>query len=133
MGRKRNGRGAASRTSPKRLQALEKQRQALQLRIAGANFDEIAESLGYANRGGAHKAIMTAIENTLREPVAHVRDLELKRLDRYMDGSLEGRLSGRPAGDHRLLANHEASVRLRGPGCTQGHMPFGRFLSEVNR
>src|SRR5262245_27392556 len=82
MGRKRNGRGAASRTSPQRLQALEKQRQALQLRIAGANFDEIAETLGYANRGGAHKAIMTAIESTLREPAAQVRELELKRLDR---------------------------------------------------
>src|ERR1700736_4114313 len=80
--RKRPPRGAASPTSPRRLRALENQRQALGLRMAGASFDEIAESLGYANRAGAHKAVMTAIEGTLREPAAQVRELELKRLDR---------------------------------------------------
>jgi hypothetical protein len=75
-------RGAASPTSARRLEALEKQRQALALRMAGASFDEIAESLGYADRGGAHKAVMAAIESTLPEPALQVRELELKRLDR---------------------------------------------------
>jgi hypothetical protein len=80
--RTRPPRGAASPTSARRLAALDKQRQALALRMAGASFDEIAESLGYADRGGAHKAVMAAIESTLPEPAAKVRELELKRLDR---------------------------------------------------
>jgi hypothetical protein len=50
--------------------------------MAGASFDEIAESLGYADRGGAFKAVMTALNSTLLEPAAEVRELELKRLDR---------------------------------------------------
>jgi hypothetical protein len=50
--------------------------------MAGASYDDIAESLGYASRAGAHKAVMTAIASTLTEPAAQVRELELKRLDR---------------------------------------------------
>jgi hypothetical protein len=80
--RTRTPRGAASPTSSRRLEALGKQRQALAMRIAGASFDEIADALGYADRGGAHKAIMAAIERTLPESAAQVRKLELKRLDR---------------------------------------------------
>ena len=80
--RTRTPRGAASPTSARRLEALNKQRQALALRMAGASFDEIAESLGYADRGGAHKAVMAGLQSTLPEPAAQVRELELKRLDR---------------------------------------------------
>src|SRR5712664_2138464 len=94
MGRKQKARGAASRTSPQRLKALDKQRQAMQLRIAGASFDEIAESLGYANRGGAHKAIMAGIESTLREPAEGVRELELKRLDRLLMAAWKAATAG---------------------------------------
>lgn len=87
-------RGAASPTSPLRLKALERQRQALALRMAGASFDEIAESLGYADRGGAHKAIMAAIESTLREPAEGVRELELKRLDRLLMAAWKAATAG---------------------------------------
>jgi hypothetical protein len=52
------------------------------MRIAGASFDDIANALGYADRAGAHKAVMAALEKTLTEPAAQVRELELKRLDR---------------------------------------------------
>jgi hypothetical protein len=92
----RTPRGAASPTSPQRLKALDKQRQALALRMAGASFDEIAESLGYADRGGAFKAVMAALQSTLPEPAAQVRELELKRLDRLWlavwDGATKGDL-----------------------------------------
>jgi hypothetical protein len=50
--------------------------------MAGASYDDIADALGYAARGGAHKAVMAAIDSTLPEPAAKVRELELKRLDR---------------------------------------------------
>jgi hypothetical protein len=54
----------------------------LELRKAGASFDVIAQELGYANKAGAHKAVMAALDATLREPAAAVRTLELERLDR---------------------------------------------------
>ena len=92
--RTRTPRGAASPTSPQRLKALDKQRQALALRMAGASFDEIAESLGYADRGGAHKAVMAALQSTLPEPAAQVRELELKRLDRLWLGVWDAATKG---------------------------------------
>jgi hypothetical protein len=49
--------------------------------MAGNGFDDIAKTLEYADRSGAHKAVMTAIENTLSEPAEAVRQLELKRLN----------------------------------------------------
>jgi hypothetical protein len=94
--KKRPPRGAASPTSPRRLQALEKQRQAVTMRIAGASFDDIAEALGYASRAGAHKAIMTAIQSTLPEPVEAVRQLELNRLDRLWLAVWPAALQGNP-------------------------------------
>src|ERR1700687_496178 len=92
--RTRTPRGAAPPTSPQRLKALDKQRQALALRMAGASFDEIAESLGYADRGGAHKAVMAAIESTLPEPALQVRELELKRLDRLLMAAWKAATAG---------------------------------------
>jgi hypothetical protein len=62
--------------------------------MAGASFEDIAESLGYANRAGAHKAVMTAIESTLPVPAAQVRELELKRLDRLWLGVWDAATKG---------------------------------------
>jgi hypothetical protein len=74
--------GRNSPTSPRRLNAAEKRRQALELRKAGARFDRIAQDLGYASKGAAYNAVMTALKESLREPAAEVRKLELERLDR---------------------------------------------------
>jgi hypothetical protein len=62
--------------------------------MAGASFDEIAESLDYADRGGAHKAVMAGLQSTLPEPAAQVRELELKRLDRLWLGVWDAATKG---------------------------------------
>jgi len=68
-------------TSPKALNAAEKQAQALELRKAGMTFQDIADKLGYADHKGAHKAVMTALRKTIQEPADELRKLELERLD----------------------------------------------------
>ncbi len=68
--------------SEHRIDAAEKQRRALELRKAGVSFEKIAEQVGYASRSGAHKAVLTALRNTLREPADELRTMELERLDR---------------------------------------------------
>jgi hypothetical protein len=68
--------------SPRRLSVADKRRKALELRKAGASFDSIAQELGFANKGGAYKAVMAALDSTVREPANEVRKLELERLDR---------------------------------------------------
>jgi hypothetical protein len=68
--------------SPRRLNVADKRRKALELRKAGASFESIAQELGFANKGGAYKAVRAALDHTAREPVNQVRKLELERLDR---------------------------------------------------
>ncbi len=65
----------------KELDALERQRQALELRKAGVPYAKIAEALGYAHASGAHKAVASALKKTLQEPADDLRKLELERLD----------------------------------------------------
>lgn len=70
-------------TSKRMVEARERQAQAIQLRIAGANLTQIAQRLGYKNPSGAHQAIMAALRDMLPEQDrADARRLELAKLDR---------------------------------------------------
>lgn len=70
-----------SKTSPRRLAAAERQRQALALRTGGANFEEIAEALGYKGRNGAYTAVMAALARIPEAEVAAYRKLNMERLN----------------------------------------------------
>lgn len=70
-----------SKTSVNRMDATQRQRQALELRMAGYGFDVIAERLGYSGPSGAHKAVTSALKKTIQEPADAVREMEVKRLD----------------------------------------------------
>jgi hypothetical protein len=63
------------------LQALEKQLQALKLRMAGVSYEDIARTVGYKGPSGAYQAVKSAMKKTLREPADELRTLELGRLD----------------------------------------------------
>jgi hypothetical protein len=76
--------GSPSPTSRRRLKAHERQIQALELRLAGVGFRQIASTLGYKSPSGAHDAVMTALDKTLQEPSDRVRKVELERLDRLL-------------------------------------------------
>lgn len=75
---------AHSLTSPSRIRAVEKQRQALELRMAGRTLAEIAKMLGYANHAGADYAIKTALRKTLEPTAAEFRSLALERLTKVL-------------------------------------------------
>ncbi len=63
------------------LSAAEKQLEALSLRKLGYGYEQIAEEVGYANAGGAHKSVMSALRKLIQEPGEDVLRLELERLD----------------------------------------------------
>jgi hypothetical protein len=77
------GRGKGeSKHSPRRINALERAINALELRKGGASYKNIAEKLGYRTASAAYRAIDRALKKTLQEPTEQVRRLELERLDR---------------------------------------------------
>lgn len=70
--------------SRKKITLTQRQQQALELRIAGNNFDQIAATMGYRNRSGAYKAVEEALRRTLQEPADTYRQMELERLDKML-------------------------------------------------
>ena len=70
-----------SKTSPRRIAAVDKQRQALELRKAGATFQSIAQALNYATAQGAYCAVEAGLRKTLQEPADGLRRLDSERLD----------------------------------------------------
>ena len=66
----------------RRLAAQERQLKALELRLAGVTYQQIADELGYAGRQGAFKAVEAALRLTLREPADSLRRISAERLDR---------------------------------------------------
>jgi hypothetical protein len=75
-------RGCVERATPAKIAAAERQRKALELRMAGATFQAIADALDYGNRSSATDAITRALRDTTpKELTDEVRRIENERLD----------------------------------------------------
>ena len=72
-------------TSPGGMTAAAKQAKAMRLRASGMSFENIARELGYRSHSGAHKAVTTGLQKTLKEPAEELRTLEAERLDRMLE------------------------------------------------
>lgn len=73
-----------SLTSPRRIRAVQKQRQALELRMAGRTYAEIAKVLNYANHSSAEFAVKAALQKTLQSTGDEFRSLALERLSKVL-------------------------------------------------
>ena len=68
-------------------EARERERKAVAAFQAGKNFTEIAEIVGYTNRGTAHEAVMRCIRRETLENVDEIRAGELSRIDKMIEAS----------------------------------------------
>ena len=73
----RDRRGRYARTS----QTAERDAFAVRLKSKGQTYQQISESLGYANRSAAYKAVDRALHAIVESDVHKLRELELARLD----------------------------------------------------
>jgi hypothetical protein len=69
------------RHSAKTIAGQQRQDQAAALRAEGHTYEEIAEILGYANRGGAAEAVRLSLARYPSEKAAEVREIENMRLE----------------------------------------------------
>jgi len=107
-----------SKYSPRRIQAHEKQRRALELRMAGRSWADIAKAVGYSNHTGAIAAVRVALEKSLQEPAQHYRALTLERLTRVLQVHWPSMLNhDMPATDRviRVIADMRALLGLDAP------------------
>jgi hypothetical protein len=100
--------GSPRATSPRRLLAAEKQRQALELKIGGATLQQIAAELGYADSSGAYRAIQAALKATLQPPADELRRLQYERLERLYTAAHKKAIGEGTAGEPDLEAMDRA-------------------------
>jgi hypothetical protein len=94
--------------------AAERKRRALELRRAGASYEQIADQIGYANRGGAHKAVTSALKTAVQEQADELRTLECERLDRLLLAVWKAAIDGDLKAIDRALRIQEQRARLLG-------------------
>ncbi len=70
-----------SRHSPRRIEAVEAQKQALEMRMRGLAYSAIAKEMGLASAQTAWNMVESALQRTIQEPADAVRQVELGRLD----------------------------------------------------
>lgn len=80
MSRKRHAPGNG-KNSKRRMGSKQKQARALNLRLAGHKYSEIASIVGYSSSGAAYNAVNKALMDSVEEPAEKVRRMELRRLD----------------------------------------------------
>src|SRR3990172_6369812 len=73
------------KTSPFHLQQILKGQQALDMRLEGRTYGDIAKALGYANGSGPYLAIQALIRRNALESLEELRDVEGQRLDKMME------------------------------------------------
>lgn len=103
-----------SKTSQRRIEAVEKQKQALELRKAGATYEAIAKKLEYANASGAEHAVKAAMKATVQDAADDVRNLEVERLDAMLLGLWKSANSGNLGAVDRVLRIMERRAKLLG-------------------
>ena len=118
-----------SLTSPRRIHAVDRQRRAVELRLAGRTYQEIADALGYSNHNGANNAVKSALRKTLDVPCDEFRQLTLERLTKVLQTHWPTMLRGdvpasriclQTIGDMRQLMGVDMPARVEHSG-PDGH------------
>ena len=108
---------AAAATSARNIEAKAKSIEALELRKKGKSYRQIAAEVGYANAGGAYKAVrreLDLIAKQCSEEARQVRDLELQRLDDLYVTANEAVEGGSETAIDRCLRIMERRAKLLG-------------------
>jgi hypothetical protein len=64
--------------------AQERQKRAIALKLAGASYKSIAETLGYADSSGAQKAVSRGLKASLQENAGELRKIHYGRLEHLL-------------------------------------------------
>jgi transposase-like protein len=121
----------------RRKTAAEKRAEALELRAMGYSYQQVADEVGYASKGAAHKAVAQALRDIPREQAEQARELELGRLDEMQMASMNAAMAGDLFAIDRVVKIIESRAKLLGlynlpdnsdPGAEQAKAALLGFL-----
>lgn len=110
MGRGRRG----GPTTAARVTAAEKRRKALELRKAGATYEQIAQEVGFAHKGNAHRAVAEAIASIPRADAEELVAITTARFDALILGLWPKARAGDTAAAREVLRVERDRARLLG-------------------
>lgn len=87
---------------------------AVELAVEGFTYQQIADELGYANRGTVHRIVQRTLEARLAEGVDELRELEVARLDALQAGLWDAASSGDARACGTILKIIDRRCRLLG-------------------
>jgi hypothetical protein len=87
---------------------------ALELRAQGLGYAEIAQAVGYANKGTAHKVIAQALEAREAQDVDLLRHLHLDRLEKLLASAWPRAMQGHLPSVNAVVKIIEQEMRLLG-------------------
>jgi len=102
------------KTDQQAIEVAERRRKAVELRKAGASFDDIAVQCGYKDRSGAYRAVKAALKDITREPAEELLTLELARLDAMLLGLWADARKGNVMKIDRVLKIMDRRAKLLG-------------------
>lgn len=98
----------------RRLRRATLERQAVELRIAGRTFEQIAGDLGFVTRSAAYKAYQSAMNRMVAEPVEELRALATQRLETLRFAHWTRALAGDVAASVMVLRIEKQLADLHG-------------------
>lgn len=87
-GNDNRGRNPQGEYTPTRATA-QRDAQAADLRAQGHTYQQIADTLGYCDRGEAHHAVRRAMRDIVREPAERLLAVHMERLETLYEAALE--------------------------------------------
>ena len=94
--------------------AAARQARAVQLATEGRTYQEIADELGYANRGTVHHIVQDALARDRKDAVQNHQQLELARLDALQAALWDKAIAGDVDAAREVRATIMARCRLLG-------------------
>lgn len=88
---------------------------AVELGAGGRSYQQIADELGYANRGTVHRLVREALEAQQVQSVELLREVEVRRLDALQVGLWGSAMAGDTEAAQRLPENHPGADQGAGP------------------
>lgn len=113
-------------SAAQRVATAAKRAKCVELAAKGMSYDEIAQAVGYSNRGAAHKAITAALNAHQAEGVQMLRQLECDRLDSLQRALWADVLAGDVKAVDSVLQIVQARMRLLGLDRPEVLSPRGR-------
>lgn len=87
---------------------------AVELKASGLTYQQVAQELGYANKGTVHRVVQQALEAREAEGVAFMRHVELDRLRELHAALWDQAMAGDVSAVMSLLRISDARCRLMG-------------------